>query len=117
MATHYGDTADFITVMIYLKLPALMEPFLIDAGNAVEVEIWKLYSREYQDKHRKRKVIEGNEFSLILGLCSNTVGDRVCAADSCNLIIGSNNVMENLRLIRKSMFTGANTRHAIHSFL
>ena len=39
VATHYGNDIYFITSLVELELPELMEPALPDAGNALEVEI------------------------------------------------------------------------------
>ena len=54
-------------------------------------------------------------FAVVLGQCSQTVRERIRASTSWRTVNDNSDLMGLLRLVRESLYTGATTRHPIHS--
>ena len=81
------------------------------------VEKWKIAYKDFSDATKRRELLLGQVFAIVIGQCSPTVVDRLKASDSWNHINMENDVMGLLRLIRTSMYTGATSKNSLHSLL
>jgi hypothetical protein len=90
---------------------------LPDNSNIMQVEVWKVAYKEFTDASRRRSLLNGQVFTIVMGQCSPTIIDRLKASATWNAINASNDLMGLLRLIRTSMYTGATSKNSLHSLL
>jgi hypothetical protein len=90
---------------------------LTDDANIMQVEVWKVAYKDYNDATKRRALLNGQVFTIVIGQCSPTILDRLKANAAWADINATNDLMRLLRLIRTSMYTGATSKNAIHSLL
>ena len=90
---------------------------LTDDANVMQVEVWKVAYKDYNDATKRRALLNGQVFTIVIGQCSPTILDRLKANSAWAHINATNDLMGLLRLIRTSMYTGATSKNAIHSLL
>ena len=120
VSSNLKDASEFRTAMdpdtlafIPLRAP---EDLAADA-TLMGIEKWKIAYKDFSDATKRRELLLGQVFAIVIGQCSPTVVDRLKASDSWNHINMENDVMGLLRLIRTSMYTGATSKNSLHSLL
>ena len=101
-----------------LAFETLVDPMTITlaADASVQaVEAWKMSLRQYSDQIVQREEVSKQAFAVVLGQCSQTVRERIRASTSWRTVNDNSDLMGLLRLVRESLYTGATTRHPIHS--
>ena len=66
---------------------------------------------------KRRELLIGQVFAIVLGQCSPTIVDRLKSNSMWNAINNSNDFIGLLRLIRTSMYTGATSKNPLQSLL
>jgi hypothetical protein len=100
-----------------LAFDVLTAPAIADATNVMEMEIWKIEYKTYSEALKRRELLVGQVFAIVLGQCSPTVVDRLKSSATWDVINGGNDLMGLLRLIRTSMYTGATSKNPLQSLL
>ena len=93
--------------------PVIADP----AANAtmVQLKLWELDIKQRRHEEQKRKQLSDLAYATVLGQCSQAVRDRLEASNQWATISTSNDVIALLKLIRRSLFSGATTRHTLHA--
>ena len=123
IAEHVGsklkDASEFRNAMDpdNLAFEVLTAPALADAQNLMEVEIWKIEYKTYSEAMKRRELLVGQVFAIVLGQCSPTVVDRLKSSATWDTVNNGNDLMGLLRLIRTSMYTGATSKNRLQSLL
>ena len=101
-----------------LAFETLVDPMTVTlaADASVQaVEAWKMSLRQYSDRIVQREEVGKQAFAVVLGQCSQTVREQIRASTSWRTVNDNSDLMGLLRLVRESLYTGATTRHPIHS--
>ena len=100
-----------------LAFDVLTPPVLADAQNLMDVEIWKIEYKTYSEALKRRELLVGQVFAIVLGQCLPTVVDRLKSSATWDTVNNGNDLMGLLRLIRTSMYTGATSKNRLQSLL
>ena len=100
-----------------LVFDGLTPPVLGDAPTLTDIEIWKIDYKSYSEAVKRRELLVGQVFAIVLGQCSPTVVDRLKSNGTWDAVNSNNDLMGLLRLIRTSMYTGATSKNPLMSLL
>lgn len=117
VAREYTGASEFRNGLVKLTLPTLQAPPDPAAGDAVQMEKWKLDFQEYRKKLADRERNMGKVYSLVLGQCAPTIRDRIEASADWESINNSSDAIKLLVLIRQSLYQRATRRKPTHALI
>ncbi|KAG7374846.1 reverse transcriptase RNA-dependent DNA polymerase [Nitzschia inconspicua] len=119
IATNVKDAGEFRRALKpdVLKFEELVIPTLTEKAkqDTTLVDIWRIDLKECREKMRAREEAKKQAFSIILGQCSMAVTDRLESCEEWEKIDESSDVLELLKLIRKSLYTRSTSKQPTHS--
>jgi len=93
--------------------PAITDPPA--AATMVQIKTWEFQMKQRFHEEFKRTQLSKLAYATVLGQCSQAVRDRIEASNTWASISSTNDVIGLLKLLRISLFSGATSRHVIHS--
>ena len=119
VSSRLKDASEFRNAMDpdNLAFDTLTAPAMGDAPTLTDVEIWKIEYKAFSEATKRRELLLGQVFAIVLGQCSPTVVDRLKSNATWDAINGANDLIGLLRLIRTSMYTGATSKNPLQSLL
>ncbi|KAG7371090.1 hypothetical protein IV203_019660 [Nitzschia inconspicua] len=119
IATNVKDAGEFRRALKpdVLKFEELVIPTLTEKQkqDTTLVDIWRIDLKECREKMRAREEAKKQAFSIILGQCSMAVTDRLESSEEWESIDESSDVLQLLKLIRKSLYTRSTSKQHTHS--
>ncbi|KAG7352856.1 reverse transcriptase RNA-dependent DNA polymerase [Nitzschia inconspicua] len=119
IATNVKDAGEFRRAFKpdVLKFEELVIPTLTEKQkqDTTLVDIWRIDLKECREKMRAREEAKKQAFSIILGQCSMAVTDRLESSEEWESIDESSDVLQLLKLIRKSLYTRSTSKQHTHS--
>lgn len=118
VSREYSDAGEFRLAMMDLNLPAIVEPaFPEDAGNMMQIEMWKIARRTYDKKLEARERNSQRIYALTLGQCSQALRNRMEAHQNWNNVDTTSSVVGLLTIIQICMTLRQTRKHEVHSLL
>ena len=113
--THGGEFLNALDPDV-LGFTPIDEP-LAPTGEATQIQfqIWQVKYKRFEQMEANRKEASANAFAIIIGQCADTVMDRLEAQPTFTSLKSGSKVIDLLKLIRKSLYTGATRKNTCHS--
>jgi hypothetical protein len=69
-----------------LAFDVLTAPAIADDTNVMEMEIWKIEYKTYSEALKRRELLVGQVFAIVLGQCSPTIVDRLKSSAAWDVV-------------------------------
>ena len=86
-----------------------------DDADELELERWKIRIRRIDERCAARDEVTRQVFAIIKGQWSPTMVDCIEASHDWNTILQQHDLIALLKLIRRSLYSGATTWNPIHA--
>jgi type 1 fimbria pilin len=83
----------------------------------MDIKRWEIKYKAFSEAEERRAKAMAQAFEIVLGQCSPTVIDRIKVNSQYSAISDSDDVIQLLRLIRTSMYTGDTSKNEMHSLI